>query len=47
MVSISEPPAPVTNVSCVADNFESMNCSWCPEHIPTTTTKWFMDWSAG
>ncbi|KAI0228399.1 hypothetical protein LSAT2_021137 [Lamellibrachia satsuma] len=46
-VQVDFRPDPVTSVTCISDNFESMTCSWCPEVMPSTLTKWTLDWRIG
>ncbi|KAI0230772.1 hypothetical protein LSAT2_018870 [Lamellibrachia satsuma] len=46
-VSVNDPPDPITNVSCVIDNFESMTCTWCPQEMPQHYTIWKLEWSVG
>ncbi|KAI0231352.1 hypothetical protein LSAT2_018285, partial [Lamellibrachia satsuma] len=43
----NDPPDPVTNVSCVIDNFEWMTCTWCPQEKPQHYTMWRLLWSVG
>ncbi|KAK2186586.1 hypothetical protein NP493_195g05022 [Ridgeia piscesae] len=46
-VQVDYPPDPVTSVTCISDNFESMICSWCPAELPSKLTKWILEWRVG